>query len=1090
MTKPSQPKVFLLGRVTLEVDGAAVEERGFAGRQGRLLFAYLVSEAGRPVPRDEIAEVLWGGDQPATWDKALTVLASKVRGVLAGLGVDGALTGAFGCYRLELPPGTWVDVVVAAEATEKAEAALRNDEPARAKAEAARAEPLLRETFLPGENGDWVEARRRGLADLRVRAIAVLADASLQLDDSASAVVWAEQAVALDPFRESAYRRLIEAHAAAGDRAEALRVYDRYRRLVAEELGAYPSPETEALYRTLLESPSAPEAAVAEPQRPTSRRRRGGRPIVAVLVLAAGTALAAVMLTRSAAAPPRTVAANAVGLLDARGRIGNAVAPLRAAPTAIAYGRGAVWVAEADADVVERVDPTTFAVRQTIDVGHSPSGIAAGGGGVWVANHDDGTVAWINPTSNAVVREIGVGHDPTAVVVGYGSVWVTNSANGTVSRIDAATGEVTAPAIRTGAVGRGIAVGGGSVWVTDEAGQRVVRIDPKTNAVAGSKRLGSGPGAIAYGGGAVWIADALDDTVSKLDPETLQLRAAVPVSGGPDALAFSRGSLWAASEFGQQIVEISPAAKRTAAFPVDDRPAGLAASPLGVWMGVRSSGRGHYGGRLVVADGGRLDSIDPTIANTTASWAIVGVAYDGLTAFRRTGGSAGSELVPDLARALPTPSDGGRSYTFRLRRGIRFSDGRPLRAADFRRALARMRAVRSHWLDGNALDDVTRVVVHGTDSLTFRLSRPDRRFLSALVVLVPVPPGTPFREIGTHPIPTTGPYAIGSYVRPRGLVFVRNRYFHVWSQAARPNGYPDEIVWRFTRTTADAVRQVLDGRVDVVPEDVPATEVNELAARYPGRLHFVPERATAFVFLNTRTAPFDDVRVRRALNYAVDRRQLAEAHGGAELATPTCQILPPTLVGYRRFCPYTAAPDVSGTWKAPNLARARALIAASGTRGERVVLWTFPYFASEGQQFTALLNTLGYRATLRSLDGAAYFRRITADARVQAGFVGWFGALNPVDALVVLRCDFPDNWARFCDHRVDRQVARLATKEARDPTAGGSLAARIDRELVDAAPWVPVFTPSFADFVSARVGDYMANTYTGATVLLDQLWVR
>ncbi len=1093
MAKPSQPKVFLLGRVTLEVDGAAVEERGFAGRQGRLLFAYLVSEAGRPVPRDEIAEVLWSGDPPATWDKALTVLASKVRGVLAGLGVDGALTGAFGCYRLELPPDTWVDVGAAAQAVEAAETALRDDEPTHAMEEASRAEALLRDQFLPGENGDWVEAHRRELVDLRVRSVALLAGASLRLGDSSSAVAWSEQAVALDPFRESAYRRLIEAHAAAGDRAEALRVYDRYRRLVADELGAYPSPETESLYRTLLESPSAPDAPAADAevlQRRKARRHLGGRAVVAVLVLAVGTALAAVMLPRSASAPPIDIAANAVGLLDAQGRLGTAVAPLRAAPTAVAYGRGAVWVAEADADVVERVDPATFAVQQTINVGHSPSGIAAGGGGVWVANHDDGTVAWINPASNAVVREIRVGDDPTAVVFGYGSVWVTNSADGTVTRIDAGTGEVTAPAIRTGAVGRGIAVGGGSVWVTDDAGQRVVRIDPARNKIAGSRRLGSGPGAIAYGGGAVWVADALDDTVSELDPETLQLRAAVPVRGGPDALAFSRGSLWAASEFGQNVVEISPSARRKAVVPFASRPSALAASPRGVWIGVRSSGHGHYGGRLVVADGGRLDSIDPTIANSTTSDTIVGVAYDALTAYRRTGGSAGSELVPDLARALPTTTDSGRSYTFQLRRGIRFSDGRPLRAADFRRSLARMRAVGSHWLDGNALENVVRVVVHGTDSLTFQLSRPDRRFLSALGLLIPVPPGTPFRDIGTRPIPTTGPYAIGSYVQGRGLVFVRNRYFHVWSQAARPNGYPDEIVWRFTRTTEDAVRQVLDGRADVVPEDVPATEVGELAARYPGRVHFVPERATAFVFLNTHTAPFDDVRVRRALNYAVDRGQLAEEHGGADLATPTCQILPPTLIGYRRFCPYTAAPDASGTWKAPDLTRAHALIAASGTRGERVVLWTFPYFAREGRQFTALLNTLGYRATLRSLDLNSYFRRIAADPHVQAGFAGWFGALSPVDALVVLRCGYPDNWARFCDHRVDRQIARLTTEEARDPTAGAALAARIDRELVNAAPWVPVFTPSFADFVSRRVRNYMANTYSGATVLLDQLWVR
>ncbi len=111
-----QLKVFLAGRVAVETDAVAIDEVRFAGRQGRILFAYLVAEQGRPVPRDELAEALWGEAPPATWDKALTVLASKLRGVLAERGIDDAdaLTGAFGCYRLVLPEGSWVDVVVAA----------------------------------------------------------------------------------------------------------------------------------------------------------------------------------------------------------------------------------------------------------------------------------------------------------------------------------------------------------------------------------------------------------------------------------------------------------------------------------------------------------------------------------------------------------------------------------------------------------------------------------------------------------------------------------------------------------------------------------------------------------------------------------------------------------------------------------------------------------------------------------------------------------------------------------------------------------------------------------------------------------------
>jgi hypothetical protein len=124
----SKLKVFLAGRVALEADGTLVGEERFPGRQGRLLFAYLVAEQGRPVPRDELAEALWGEELPTTWDKALTVLVSKLRGLLADHGIDGAqaLTSAFGCYRLVLPEESWVDVVAASSAVQEAEGARRS----------------------------------------------------------------------------------------------------------------------------------------------------------------------------------------------------------------------------------------------------------------------------------------------------------------------------------------------------------------------------------------------------------------------------------------------------------------------------------------------------------------------------------------------------------------------------------------------------------------------------------------------------------------------------------------------------------------------------------------------------------------------------------------------------------------------------------------------------------------------------------------------------------------------------------------------------------------------------------------------------
>lgn len=242
------------------------EER-FPGRQGRLLFACLVAEQSRPVPRDELAEALWGEAPPATWEKALTVLVSKLRGLLAECGLDSAkvLTSAFGCYRLNLPEGTWVDVVAASDAVAEAEAALAADDLEQAKAVAIQAASLARPPFLPGEEGAWVDAKRRELTEILRRAVSCLAEACLGSGDAAEAAKWAEETIALEPYRETGYRHLMAAHAAAGNRAEALRVYERCRQLLATELGAYPSPETESIYRELLRAPS-PEPGAAAPE--------------------------------------------------------------------------------------------------------------------------------------------------------------------------------------------------------------------------------------------------------------------------------------------------------------------------------------------------------------------------------------------------------------------------------------------------------------------------------------------------------------------------------------------------------------------------------------------------------------------------------------------------------------------------------------------------------------------------------------------------------------------------------------------------------------------------------------------------------
>jgi branched-chain amino acid transport system substrate-binding protein len=279
------------------------------------VFAYLAAQEGRPVPRGELADLLWEDELPATWEKALRVLMTKLRALLEECGIDGAtaLTSAFGCYKLALPAGAWIDVDAAAEALERAEAELAVGDLREATLQANTSAALARRVFLPGEDGPWVEEKRRDLRDLLLRALECLRDASLASGDLGEAVRHAEEVTELEPFRESGYRRLMECHVAAGNPAEALRVYERCRQFLADELGAYPSAETEAAYLEILRSESAtsaPEAPAALPPAPPRSRRRLAVLLGVGLLLACGSALAAVLAGGDAKSPAlRTIAA-------------------------------------------------------------------------------------------------------------------------------------------------------------------------------------------------------------------------------------------------------------------------------------------------------------------------------------------------------------------------------------------------------------------------------------------------------------------------------------------------------------------------------------------------------------------------------------------------------------------------------------------------------------------------------------------------------------------------------------------------------------------------------------------------------------
>lgn len=254
-------RVYVAGTIALRgADGAAVGERDLAGRQGRRVFVRLAA-IHAPVLHEDLADDLWGPEWPGAWDVALRALVSKLRAALIRVGAPGALVAGGGTYALHLPRGTWLDLDAAAASVHEAEGALRGGDLPGAAGWALGARAIATRPVLPGEDGEWLEAIRRRQADVRLRALAVLAETWIARGDAGLAARDAAEAVELDPYHEPSHRLLIRAHLAAGDHGAAARAGGACRRLFRDELGVEPSAETMAL----LDAARAPG--------PTGRRR-------------------------------------------------------------------------------------------------------------------------------------------------------------------------------------------------------------------------------------------------------------------------------------------------------------------------------------------------------------------------------------------------------------------------------------------------------------------------------------------------------------------------------------------------------------------------------------------------------------------------------------------------------------------------------------------------------------------------------------------------------------------------------------------------------------------------------------------------
>ncbi len=843
--------------------------------------------------------------------------------------------------------------------------------------------------------------------------------------------------------------------------------------------------------------------------------RPGRRGLVAATAVAAAIGVAVGLLaTQGGGSEARaSVAGNAVGVIDSDGDIVSEVA-VGESPTDVAAAPDAVWVTNATEDTVSRIDPATNDVEQTIDVGGGPAGVAVGGGAVWVANGLDATVSRIDPVANKEVQRITVGNGPTGVAVGEGAVWVTNSVDGTVTRIAPGPGRVTGrfPAL-VGA--SGIAVGFDRVWVASPAAGSVVALDPKSGQVVARIGVGVEPDAIAVGADAVWVANRADGTVSKISPGVEAVTSTVTVGRGPEGIAAGPDAVWVANGGDGTLSHIDTEIDRVVqTVLLANPPRGVALSEHGLYVAVRSTGEEHRGGELRVQGDSPPDSIDPALAYAPATWAALTMTNDGLVTFRKVAGVEGTQLVPDLAVALPTATDGGKTYTFELRRGIVYSDGTLVQPDDFRRAVERLlelgspgapyytgvvgasgcrKGRRCNLARGIVTDRAARTV-------TFRLTTPDADFLAklALPFAFAVPAKTGSREATSRPLPATGPYRIAGYNRAaKTLRLVRNPRYRQWSRDAQPDGFPDSIVVAWPHGFDDVVgrvREVERGSADISlggGPSIPKARLAELAVRYPNRLHVTPELSTIYYFLSTRVPPFSDPRAREAVRIAWDRDALGDAVGLGWL--PACRILPRNFPGYR------PCPESIGGVSA--LDRARKLVRASGTQGDRVTVWTPTAAPPELARYvTSLLESLGYRASLNArYEAAEYFTRVANPrSRAQIGFGGWGldfpsaeGFIRPLLSCPAYDPSSPEtttNLAGFCDRSIDAQMDRATSTQVHDPAEAIRLWQRVEDAILARAPIIPAFNRTYVSLVSPRVGNYQYNPQWA--ILLSQLWVK
>ena len=596
---------------------------------------------------------------------------------------------------------------------------------------------------------------------------------------------------------------------------------------------------------------------------------------------------------------------NRVALINATtGRLGARIS-LGGEPDDLVLAGARTWaVLAGDPGKLARVDAARGRVARPVPLPFPAASVTGAGDALWVVEDAGPRIARIDARTGRVTRTLRIaGHEDQTgpLAVADGSLWIGRGPE--VLRVDPRNGRVLRR-FKTPVSASLLKASGGAVWVASSREGRVARIDPGSNQIAARTRLHGWISDLAVGGGYAWVSVVPDDVVFKLNGDDAGIAGTIPAGPDPERLWWGDGSLWATSGTARTITRVGAGADAPARFVLDARPVAAPLRGSVLWTATATAapplGPAPPGGEIRIPLATDDVTTDYAVAAAPVNAQIAYATCARLLSYPDAAGAAGTVLTPEAARSLPSLSADRRTWTFRVRPGLRFAppSGAPVTARAFRAAIERAVSPR---LGGfapalTAVADIVGVdayhagkaahisgVAAAGDRLKITLRRPagDLPARMAMPQFCAVPPSTPVSPGGLHrPIPSAGPYYIASSVGGQ-TVLLRNPNYG----GARPRR-PGRIVYTTGTSAQKGVVLINRGGAEYLPYDFdpdsPLLPGGAIARAYgtgkDRRWYASPGTGLDLIAFNAHHGPFKDVRLRRAAVAALDRRALAATY--------------------------------------------------------------------------------------------------------------------------------------------------------------------------------------------------------------------